>query len=137
MRKIGLIDGLTYDDHLRERSLQWDNIEEDAVYKRLSHLPFPQHPSHHIISQSPLFRHITIFISIDSNPKVKMLTLPIILSVIPLALAAPVNEPRAVNALALDAKGVDFIAGFEGFRATFYTDAAVRCSGIQTYILLT
>lgn len=54
-----------------------------------------------------------------------MLSLPIIIAIFRLCVAVPVKEPRATNELALDAKGVNFIAGFEGFRANFYTDAAV------------
>lgn len=47
--------------------------------------------------------------------------------------------PRATNALALDAKGVEFIASFEGFRPDFYTDAAVSLIPICSleYSLLT
>ena len=54
-----------------------------------------------------------------------MLSLSVMFAIFRICLAVPVNGPRAVNALALDAKGVDFIASFEGFRANFYTDAAV------------
>ena len=54
-----------------------------------------------------------------------MLSLPFLLAIFRICVASPVNMPRATNALALDAKGVEFIASFEGFRPDFYTDAAV------------
>ena len=128
---MGLTNGLTYDDRSCERRLQWDKIEKDEVYKEDTVPPTFSTTSISSHNISELFNHTHFHLHLQKlNDKVKMLTLPIILSILPLSLAAPVNEPRAVNALALDAKGVDFIAGFEGFRPNFYTDAAVRCTCI-------